>query len=80
MEVTLGSEWKMLFDIVVVEAHKPLFHRAENSFYLYDSKSYEDSRGAKVASHEEINAFDHKVYVEGNARTLTKYFQTQYAK
>jgi hypothetical protein len=70
MEMTLGTEWEMMFDLVIVECQKPLFHRAENPFYIHEA-STKDGRGEKVKSHKDINAFDNKVYLNGNARTLT---------
>ena len=36
MKITLGEDWKDLFDIIVNDSKKPLFQRAESAFYTVD--------------------------------------------
>ena len=52
----------MFFDICVIDTRKPLFHRSEDAFYFHDpeAKEYQDLK--KVMSHEEIDAFENKIY------------------
>jgi hypothetical protein len=36
MSVTLGQEWRDLFDYILVDARKPLFQRSESAFNQLD--------------------------------------------
>jgi hypothetical protein len=43
MTASLGEEWMSLFDLILLDCHKPLFQRCEHKFVEFD----ENARGGK---------------------------------
>jgi FMN phosphatase YigB (HAD superfamily) len=39
MKTSIGNDWKDYFDLIIINARKPLFQRAETPFYEYDPKT-----------------------------------------
>jgi hypothetical protein len=74
MELTLGEEWMSYFDLIICNCKKPLFQRTENPFYKFDPTK-PNLKGRAVKDAEEMKVAGEKVYLEGNARLLTKYLQ-----
>jgi len=72
MEVTLGPDWMDLFDLVLCNCKKPLFQRTENPFFRFDP-NMPNLKGRLVDNPEEMKLSGEKVFLEGNARLLTKY-------
>ena len=74
MKLSLGDNWKSYFDIVVANARKPLFYRAESPFYEYDQTAKND-QGKKLKDAAAFTASkDDKIFIGGNALILTDYF------
>jgi hypothetical protein len=47
---TLGPDWRKFFDLIILDARKPLFFRAEGPFYdpAYDSAIKRGLPGKKI--------------------------------
>jgi hypothetical protein len=57
MQATLGeSNWQKFFDVIVMDAKKPLFMRSENNFYEYDSYK-DDLKGPKIENLKAMKDF-----------------------
>jgi hypothetical protein len=51
---TIGEKWKDLFDMIVIDARKPLFQQIDSSFFEYNEKneSMVGTKGLKVTDSE----------------------------
>jgi hypothetical protein len=72
----IGSDWETLFDVCIANCQKPLFHKAENSFF-HLNRSAKNLKGAKILT---ANGFESalktgKIFLEGNASVFTRYLQ-----
>jgi hypothetical protein len=78
LKATLGDKWKTYFDVVVSNCKKPLFQQSNGPFYSYDVKSH-NLRGKKCDSSDKLlwqcTDNDQTVFIGGNAKALTEYFQ-----
>jgi hypothetical protein len=70
MKETLGKNWQDFFDIIVANCRKPLFYKSENPFYEVRD-STQNWKGGKLKNASDITMNKGKVFLEGNARTLT---------
>ena len=77
MEHTLGKDWLDSFDICIPNAKKPLFQRTEQPFYKLD-RTEKNLKGDEVSFFEQMSLAadaNNKIFHEGNADLLTRYFQ-----
>jgi HAD superfamily 5'-nucleotidase-like hydrolase len=82
MHFTLGADWLDSFDLCIPSARKPLFQKSEAPFCKLDPAA-KDRKGAKVYFFEQMSfAADahNKIFLEGNADLLTRYFQQLLSK
>lgn len=77
MQATLVDQnWQKFFDVIVMDAKKPLFMRTEGGFFEYDS--YKDNLlGPKV---EDLKTMEKtskvNYFLQGNMKSLTKLFHS----
>lgn len=77
LKTTFGEDWKDLFDLILIHCQKPLFQKAENSFYALPYGGTAARRGVKIDSVSKFAVHAQarkKVFLEGNCQILTKYF------
>lgn len=77
MQATLGEEnWQKFFDVIVMNAKKPLFMRSESTFYEYDSYK-DDLKGPKIDKIKSMETMSKVNYLlGGNMKSLTKLFHS----
>ena len=69
-----------LRSIIICNAKKPLFTRTESAFYQFDMSSV-NFKGDKIENAADLKPEEgKKIFLEGNCRMLTEFFQTKLKK
>jgi len=78
LKASFGDKWPKYFDVVVSNCKKPLFQQTNGAFYTYDAASA-NLKGRKCDTSDKLlwqcTNNDQTVFLEGNAKALTEYFQ-----
>ena len=73
MSQALGPCWKELFDLCLANSKKPLFQYSESPFYELQGEKLVVSKKFSLKAFADL-FHEEKVFTEGNANLLTRYF------
>jgi len=73
MSQALGLNWKDQFDLCLANSRKPLFQYSEAPFYELQGEKNVKSKKFSLKAFADL-FHEEKVFTEGNANLLTRYF------
>jgi hypothetical protein len=73
----LGPDWQDCFETIICNSRKPLFQKTRFDFYEFNKQAL-NMRGEKLCGQAEMRDYStystkNKIFLEGNAETLTEY-------
>jgi|LauGreDrversion4_2_1035121.scaffolds.fasta_scaffold19049_8 hypothetical protein len=76
MTTTLGEDWRSFFDVICCNCRKPLFFwdQKPSPFFTFDP-SKPNLKGITITEPDQMKTTPGEIYIEGNSKTLTHYFQ-----
>jgi hypothetical protein len=74
MQKTLGAHWKAFFDLVCYNTKKPLFFSSTNCFFWHACIT------STIELQKAYQMSQHRVFLGGNAKLLTQFFQAEVDK